>query len=91
MSGDLPLFITACADRSVTHYEYSEGWSCITVSGDQGISVIGASGLKLKPSKHEGSRSEEHRGGEDFGVMECDSVFENVFGMEGRSGKVRCG
>ena len=57
-AGYLPLCITARADKAATRYEREVGWSCITIEGDQ-ISIIGASGLKVKPSKHRGSQSGE--------------------------------
>jgi len=43
--------------------------------------------------EREGLGVEKIQGGEDkgFGVAECGSRFENVFRMEGSSGKVRCG
>ena len=40
----------------------------MTVGGDHGRSVVGASGSKLVPSGQGGSRSGP-RGGEDFGVV----------------------
>ena len=50
MSKNLPLSITARADRGVTCYEGGGEKSCISIDGDHGRSAVGASGLELGPS-----------------------------------------
>jgi len=62
MSKKLTLSITACADWGVTCYERERGKSCISISGDHGWSVVGASYSELGPSGQGRPRSEKDLG-----------------------------
>ena len=45
MSRNLPLSITARINRDITHYERERGRRCMSIGGDLGRFVVGASGL----------------------------------------------
>ena len=49
MLKNLPMFITARIDRGITCYDYERGRRCISIGGDHGRSVVGASSSELEP------------------------------------------
>ena len=50
MPRNLPMFIIASIDMSVTCYGCGGGKSCISIDGDHKRHVVGASGSELVPS-----------------------------------------
>ena len=59
MLGNLPLSITARANKDVSCYEHQGGWSCISIDEHQRLYVVRASDLELEPSELGESRSGE--------------------------------
>ena len=50
MSWNLPLFIISPIDRGIISYKHGGGRRCISIDGDHGRSVAGASGSELRHS-----------------------------------------
>jgi len=71
MPRNLSLSITTYIDRDITRYEHGGGRRCISINGDLGRSVVGASGLKLEPSDQRRPQSEK-----DLEIVEGDSNIE---------------
>jgi len=73
MLWNLSLSITSRIDRGVTRYGRGRGRCCLSVSGDLGRSIVGASGLELEPSGRGGPQSER-----DLGMVEGGSGMEGL-------------
>ena len=71
MPRNLLLSLTVCVDKDITHYEHGRGRRCISIDGDHGRSVVGASGLELGPLGWGRSRS-----GKDLRVVEVSEWWK---------------